>query len=112
MSGGRERLLVTLSVDELREVVRNEVRAALASQPALTPTVFSTKEAAQILGVSDKTVGRAIRAGELEAARVGKGYRVTRAAITAYLERRAVEGGPMDSLRAAMGRLDDAEEAA
>ncbi len=53
--------------------------------------LLTVAEVADILRVSTMTVYRLIRSGELPAVRVGRNYRVRRAALDAYLEQQLVE---------------------
>ncbi len=54
---------------------------------------FTVAEVAAILRVSNMTVYRLIKAGELRAARVGKSYRIREDDVDAYLEQRYTEAG-------------------
>jgi excisionase family DNA binding protein len=47
------------------------------------------KEVAGPCRISDKTILRAIKKGELEAIRIGRGYRITPGAVRRYLKQRA-----------------------
>lgn len=60
------------------------------------PPVMTVSEAARVLGVAEKTLRRAIEAGELQAMRVGRGaerahWRVTQDQLVEYVERRSHE---------------------
>ena len=48
-------------------------------------------EVARVLRVSNMTVYRLIRAGELRAARVGRGYRIRESEVDAYLDREVAD---------------------
>ena len=61
----------------------------------VTGRLFTVAEVAEVMRVSNMTVYRLIRAGELPALRVGKGYRIFEADLERFLEGRSVhvEGG-------------------
>ncbi len=52
-----------------------------------TDHLLTVHEVAEIMRVSNMTVYRLIRAGELRAARVGRGYRIRERDVEAYLTR-------------------------
>jgi excisionase family DNA binding protein len=47
--------------------------------------LFAIKEAASVLGVSDKSIRRLVRSGKLPASRIGGVYRIPRGALCALL---------------------------
>ena len=49
--------------------------------------LLTVREVAAIMRVSNMTVYRLIRAGDLRSARVGRGYRIRERDVEAYLER-------------------------
>ncbi len=51
----------------------------------MASTLYSAREAADLLGVHVRTIHRHIREGRLEAARVGNRYRITRGDLEAFL---------------------------
>jgi excisionase family DNA binding protein len=55
--------------------------------------LLTVHEVAAIMRVSNMTVYRLIRAGELRAARVGRGYRIRESEVDAYLDRGAYLDG-------------------
>ena len=57
-----------------------------------TDRLLTVHEVAGIMRVSNMTVYRLIRAGELKAARVGRGYRIRESEVDAYLDRGEVPG--------------------
>jgi excisionase family DNA binding protein len=63
--------------------------AALAAADARLHTV---REVAAVMRVSNMTVYRLIKAGDLAAVRVGKGYRIRQSDVTRFLEARSVHG--------------------
>jgi excisionase family DNA binding protein len=54
-----------------------------------TDRLLTVHEVAAIMRVSNMTVYRLIRAGDLKAARVGRGYRIRESEVDAYLDRGA-----------------------
>lgn len=54
-------------------------------QRALNRT-YTVDDIAGIIGVSRHTILRAIKAGELQAVKVGRGYRCTRQQVTDYID--------------------------
>ena len=54
--------------------------------------LLTVVEVAAIMRVSNMTVYRLIKAGELPAIRVGKNYRIRESDVDRYLEQRQVEG--------------------
>ena len=59
-----------------------------------TDRLLTVHEVAAIMRVSNMTVYRLIRAGDLKAARVGRGYRIRESEVDAYLDRGAsLDGG-------------------
>jgi excisionase family DNA binding protein len=65
------------------------------SRAFVTGRLFTVAEVAAAMRVSNMTVYRLIRSGELPALRVGKGYRIFEADLERFLEGRSVhvEGG-------------------
>ena len=56
--------------------------------------LLTVGEVAQLMRVSNMTVYRLIKAGQLSAIRVGKNYRIRRSDIERYLADRAVNVNP------------------
>ena len=56
-----------------------------------TDRLLTVHEVAAIMRVSNMTVYRLIRAGELKAARLGRGYRIRESEVDAYLDREMPE---------------------
>ena len=52
---------------------------------------FSLKEVASILGVHPETIRRAVKAGKLKAAKIGKDYRISKPELERYFK--ATGGG-------------------
>ena len=55
----------------------------------MTPYLLTVREVASVMRVSNMTVYRLIRAGELVATRVGRSYRIFEDDVSAYLSRGA-----------------------
>ena len=71
-------------------------RIGVTEQRAFTTgRLFTVTEVASVMRVSNMTVYRMIRSGELPALRVGKGYRIFESDLERFLEGRSVhvEGG-------------------
>lgn len=77
-------LAVTLTVDELRALVREEVRKAVPSGPAAAE-ILTTAQVALLLDVHAKVVGRYIKEHGLPVHRVGGEYRFLRAEVMAWV---------------------------
>jgi excisionase family DNA binding protein len=60
------------------------------SRAFVTGRLFTVSEVAAVMRVSNMTVYRLIRAGELPALRVGKGYRIFEADLQRFLGDRSV----------------------
>ena len=58
-----------------------------------TDRLLTVHEVAGIMRVSNMTVYRLIRAGDLRAARVGRGYRIRESEVDAYLDRELSTNG-------------------
>jgi len=82
-------LVVTLTRDELQDLVINSVKAVLANQPAhrepvpdeAAPLYVSKKEAARLISVCPSTIDNAARAGRLRRHYVGKSVRFERSQV-------------------------------
>lgn len=64
----------------------------MAQGPA-RPRFFTVAEVAELMRVSNMTVYRLIKAGDLGAVRVGKSYRIREDDIDRYLAKRYTEAG-------------------
>jgi excisionase family DNA binding protein len=74
----------------------SEKRGLVTGSPSfVTGRLFTVAEVAEVMRVSNMTVYRLIRSGELPALRVGKGYRIFESDLERFLEGRSVhvEGG-------------------
>jgi excisionase family DNA binding protein len=56
-----------------------------AAAPTVAPELFGPAEAAKILGVSEADVMAVLESGELKGKKIGASWRITRAALNAYL---------------------------
>ena len=54
-------------------------------------TLLTVSEVASVMRVSNMTVYRLIKSGDLAAVRVGKNYRIREAAVQGYLTERSVQ---------------------
>ncbi len=64
------------------------IKGDVMNQPTDTPQVLTVVQAAQALQMSTDSVLRLIRAGQLPAARLGRGYRLRPEALTEAVRRR------------------------
>ncbi len=66
------------------------------AEPLFEDLLLTVDEVAQVMRVSNMTVYRLIKSGQMAAIRVGKNYRIRRRDVETYLSDRAVlvEGGP------------------
>lgn len=60
------------------------------AQPFVTGALLTVAEVAAGMRVSNMTVYRLIKSGELPAVRVGKGYRIRESDLKRFLEERSV----------------------
>jgi excisionase family DNA binding protein len=60
------------------------------AQPFVTGALLTVAEVATGMRVSNMTVYRLIKSGELPAVRVGKGYRIRESELRRFLEERSV----------------------
>ncbi len=80
--------LVVLSPEELRAIVREEIRAALDVQPPRDEPGewIDAREAAKILNVCAKSVTNMAARGTLRSSRIGRMLRFKRSDVIAMLE--------------------------
>ncbi|MGI8707670.1 MAG: helix-turn-helix domain-containing protein [Actinomycetota bacterium] len=66
------------------------------AEPQFEDLLLTVDEVARVMRVSNMTVYRLIKSGQMAAIRVGKNYRIRRRDVERYLSDRAVrvEGGP------------------
>ena len=63
------------------------------AQNQARPQLLTVSEVAEMLRVSDMTVYRLIKAGDLPAVRVGRSFRVSDSDVDAYLAARYTQAG-------------------
>jgi excisionase family DNA binding protein len=67
---------------------------APATTPAVEPRLLRLREAAELLALSERTVGRMARAGELPGVvRIGRSRRVDRRALESWIDRGCPQHG-------------------
>jgi excisionase family DNA binding protein len=60
------------------------------------PEFLSTREVADLLGVSPETVKKLVRGGGLEAFRIGSRIRIRRTALDAFIEAARIKPGELE----------------
>lgn len=106
MKAPDDSMVVTLTVTELRELVRSEVDSALAEALAgarKPPALLSRAALADALGISLPTVDRMRREQGFPKVRVGDVHKFELAAVLAWLRRRGDAGGDEPALRVVKG---------
>jgi excisionase family DNA binding protein len=89
-----------MTASDLARVLRaaaDEAERIASEQTDAPPTadeLVSLEAAHHSTGISVRTMRAAIRAGDLEAAKVGREYRITRAALDGWLDGRRVRPSP------------------
>jgi excisionase family DNA binding protein len=79
-------MIVTLTAEQLRDIVRAAVREELAATRSNVPAAMLTpSEVAKALRLSTRHVRNLLAEGELPAVRVGSRWRVKRTDVDAYL---------------------------
>ena len=86
-------LAVTLTVEELRALVRAAVREELSANAPPGADVMTAEEAGKVLRLHPAVVRRYVRTQGLPAHRVGSEYRFRRSEILAWLEEHATRPG-------------------
>jgi len=71
----------------------SEIEEHATDPQAFTARFATVGEVARRLRVSNMTVYRLVKAGELPAVRVGRGYRIRESDVTRYLEKRYMDAG-------------------
>jgi excisionase family DNA binding protein len=101
-------LTVPAGFDVLAQAIGKAARTVADPLDGLPPTV-TLDRAADVLGLSVRTVQRRIRAGELAAVKDGRRLLVERSALADYLAgRRDTTGSRQDTPDAGPDRADDA----
>jgi excisionase family DNA binding protein len=81
-----ERLLVTLTAEELRELVREAVRTELENTRDAEPAaMLSIAEAAALAKLHPRTIRKHVERGSLRASQIGRAWRVRRDDLEAFL---------------------------
>ncbi len=89
MSAPTTRVLVVMEADDLRALVVEALREALADRPAASSAAewLDTASAAELLGVNPRTITKRAAAGEIPASRIGKLWRFRRSDLERLLVR-------------------------
>lgn len=82
-----QKMIVTLTIEELRELVRDAVRAELAAEPPEPAAMLSLTEAAAIARLHRRTLRKHAERGSLRASQIGRAWRVRRADLEEFLAR-------------------------
>lgn len=99
--------VITLTADELRRIIREELEAAQRAAPAPSPApdaLVPLAEAAEAVGCSPDTIRRMIQRGQLPDRRAGMHYRVRISEVEAAM-RAPQRPAPVDSDAAAVAIL-------
>jgi excisionase family DNA binding protein len=91
-SARKDDMLVTLTVEQLRSLIREEVRGELGNTNA-SSTYMTVDQVAELLQVNARTVRNWVRSEGLPAMRVGAEYRFRRENVVTWLEDRATKPG-------------------
>jgi excisionase family DNA binding protein len=81
-------LAVTLTIDELRALVREESRGGPSSAVVDAPEVMTREQVAKLLQVHPNVVGRYIRSEGLPARKLGNEWRLLRSEVLGWLDRK------------------------
>jgi len=89
------------AVAPLRDTLRDQAMQLKALTAAMPPAMGSKKDAARILGISERSVSRAIERGEIQARRVGGRIVVDLASLRVVTDEDVwrAEQGPPDGRR-------------
>ncbi|WP_373047221.1 helix-turn-helix domain-containing protein [Vulgatibacter sp.] len=91
--------VITITADELREIIREELRAAQAAPAAAPPSrdgYLSVPAAAKYASVSAETIRDWIASGRLPRRKAGRHYRVSRDDLDRVLSERPSGPQPVD----------------
>lgn len=78
-------------LDEIAEA-RQEIKALRCAEDP--ERLLTKKEAADLLGVSERTVDKLVHSGEIQSLKVRRARRIPHRALAEYIERRVNGGGP------------------
>jgi excisionase family DNA binding protein len=70
---------------EMMKSMQQPAAQAAAPGAAAVPELLSPAQAAQVLGVSEADVTASLEAGDLKGKKIGSAWRITRAALDAFL---------------------------
>ena len=84
----QSKMIVTLTVDELRELIRAEVAASKKNVKLL----YTTDEAAELCGVKSSWLAWAARSGKVNCRRLGHNVRFTLDDLQALIEQAKATG--------------------
>lgn len=79
-------LMIVMTPAQFRAAVREAVREELATHTKPPAAMLSPRTAAELLGVTSRTVVNLLTRGELRGTRVGSSWRIRRVDVEAYLE--------------------------
>ncbi|MDV6376458.1 excisionase family DNA-binding protein [Deinococcus arenicola] len=74
----------TLTVDELRQMLREEIRAELAAQPLPEAAPCTVQEFAALSNLSTDTIYKDVSSKKLPSIRLGRKILIPRAALAGY----------------------------
>jgi excisionase family DNA binding protein len=83
-SNGEERMIVTMTIADLREIVREELQAVSASGKP-EPLLLDTDEAAQFLNVPPTWLASMAREQKIKSVKLGHYVRFARADLEAFI---------------------------
>ena len=86
-------LMVQLTTDQLRGLISDAVRDAIANSNSATLEYLTLEQAAELLQMSQRTVRERVRSDGLPALRAGSEYRFRRESIVDWLESRSTKPG-------------------
>ena len=84
-SDGDERMIVTLTIADLREIVRQELQAVSANGKP-EPLLLDTEQAAVFLNVPPTWLASMAREGKIKSVRMGHYVRFARADLEAFIQ--------------------------
>lgn len=85
--------LVVMTEEQLRTIVRDEVRTALRESPATSGDWVQADEVAAWLGVKRETLRTLVKRDGLPVHRAGKAYVFKRAEVEEWIEQRVQKAG-------------------
>jgi len=82
-------------LDDIRVAVREELQAARRQEAAPEP-LLTKEDAAEVLGVSPRTLDTLLASGEIASIKVKRCRRIPPAALRSYIDRQAAGEGRAD----------------